>query len=99
MVSRVKAWLASGKAVKILTARINVPGAPVGDRDAAHRAIRAWCEKHIGRWLEVTCSKDTDMVELWDDRAVQVVPNTGEQVAVRAYERGFNTALAALWPY
>jgi hypothetical protein len=31
--------------------------------------------------LEVTNVKDLHMVELWDDRCVQVVSNTGEPVA------------------
>lgn len=43
-------------------------------------AITRWCEQHIGRALSITCVKDFGMVELWDDRAVQVHPNTGEPV-------------------
>lgn len=39
--------------------------------------IREWCEKHLGEVLPITCTKDYSMVQLWDDRAVQVVPNTG----------------------
>jgi hypothetical protein len=42
--------------------------------------IQDWCEKHIGRRLEVTCQKDFAMIELWDDRCVQVVCNTGKRV-------------------
>jgi hypothetical protein len=30
--------------------------------------------------LPVTCEKDMAMVEFWDDKAVQVIPNTGEPV-------------------
>ncbi len=33
--------------------------------------------KHIGKELEITNVKDFGMIELWDDRAVQVIPNTG----------------------
>lgn len=40
--------------------------------------IENWCLKHIGKKLPVTNIKDFGMIELWDDRAVQVVPNTGE---------------------
>lgn len=36
--------------------------------EEAERAIRAWCKKHIGEELPVTCSKDPGMIELWDDR-------------------------------
>jgi hypothetical protein len=41
-------------------------------------AIEAWCEKHLGQRLAVTCTKDFGMVALWDDRAVRVRMNTGE---------------------
>lgn len=72
MLDRVKAWLASGVTVKIFTARVAF------DEDGSvERSIRAWCQNHIGVELEVTCKKDYGMVELWDDRAVQVIPNTG----------------------
>jgi hypothetical protein len=40
-------------------------------------AIQAWCVEHIGRPLPITCVKDTSMVALWDDRAIQVEKNTG----------------------
>lgn len=43
-------------------------------------AIRAWCIEHIGRALPITNVKDYGMVELYDDRCVQVRPNTGELV-------------------
>jgi hypothetical protein len=52
--------------------------------DEAHMAgilIGHWCQKHIGQRLEVTCTKDYGMIELWDDRAVQVVANTGITVS------------------
>lgn len=43
-------------------------------------AIRAWTEEHVGARLEVTCIKDLRMIELWDDRCVQVETNTGRTV-------------------
>lgn len=43
----------------------------------AIEAIRAWCKEHLGQVLTVTCIKDLDMLELYDDRARQVVSNTG----------------------
>lgn len=75
MVERVKAWLAEGKAVKIFTARVWGD-----DRDGVAEIIQAWCKQHIGQELEVTCAKDYGMIELWDDRAVQVEPNTGRRI-------------------
>lgn len=82
MVNRVKNWLAEGKKVKIFTARVSHDGTAhrCGEALVSRIAIEDWCEKHIGQKLEVTCYKDFGMVELWDDRAVQVIPNTGETI-------------------
>ncbi len=44
-----------------------------------YHMIQAWCLKHFGRVLPVTCIKDPKMIEQWDDRAVQVVKNTGRR--------------------
>jgi hypothetical protein len=76
MVARVKRWLAADIQVKVMTARVAMPHG----RAQAEAAIKAWCRKHIGHELPVTCQKDYGMIELWDDRAVQVIPNTGEPV-------------------
>lgn len=43
-------------------------------------AIQSWCVEHLGQALPITCVKDTSMVALWDDRAVQVEKNTGRFV-------------------
>lgn len=82
MVERVKAWLAEGKTVKVFTARVSHDGTPerADQAFAAARAIQAWCREHIGQVLEITNVKDFAMVELWDDRAVQVEANTGRAV-------------------
>jgi hypothetical protein len=72
MVERVKNWINQGWVVKIFTARVSG-----SDRDVVTTLIQDWCEEHIGTRLEVTCSKDYGMIELWDDRCVQVIPNTG----------------------
>lgn len=78
MVARVKTWLAEGREVRIFTARVKPLSALDSIDDANVRlAIEHWCERHIGRALPVTCVKDYQMVELWDDRAVQVAPNKG----------------------
>lgn len=75
MVERVKQWLSEGKQVRIFTARVceDFTG-------EIKRRIQAWCMEHIGAVLPVTNQKDYNMVELWDDRAVQVITNTGEVV-------------------
>ena len=80
MVNRVKKWIASGKEVRIMTARVSNSGR--SDDGAAfvieqRKIIEAWCLLHIGIILPITCEKDYQMYELWDDRSVQLIPNTG----------------------
>ncbi len=69
MVERVKTWLAEGRSVRVLTARANSP--------ISVAAIEEWCREHIGQPLPVTAEKDYHMICLYDDRAIQVEPNTG----------------------
>jgi hypothetical protein len=73
MLDRIRKWLEEGREVRIFTARV------AGSQNGM-------AEKYIQEWLrdecylpplQVTNVKDFQMVELWDDRAVQVVPNTG----------------------
>lgn len=73
MVARVKAWLAKGTEVRIFTARANDPD--------QHPLIEAWCREHIGHALPITATKDYSCIQIWDDRAIQVIPNTGQPVA------------------
>jgi hypothetical protein len=72
MVSRVKKWLKEGKNVKVFTARATEKG--------QKEKIQNWLEKNGLPKLEVTNIKKPDLIELWDDRARQVEPNTGEEV-------------------
>lgn len=75
MLNRVKGWLDEGKNVKIMTARV---GRSTGrDVPAARSHIQDWTEKHLGVRLEVTNEKDMGMIALYDDRAIQVIENTG----------------------
>jgi hypothetical protein len=82
MVERVKQWHKEGKEVRIFTARVACGESE--DPWPTHRirvAIQAWVLKHVGiERIPVTNKKDFAMVELWDDRAVQVTINTGERV-------------------
>lgn len=81
MVERVKRWLADGWEVRIMTARVSqsVYRPTPEDVFRATQVIQDWCLEHIGQRLKVTCIKDFEMVALWDDRAVQVIPNTGRR--------------------
>ena len=78
MVKRVKQWMAEGKEVRIMTARVSPIGG--GDIGMARAAIHDWCLEHIGTVLFVTYKKDLHMYELWDDRAIQVRRNEGTPV-------------------
>lgn len=77
MLRRVTDWLAAGRTVKIFTARVAVPEP---DRSAVVRVIHEWCERHGLPRLDITNVKDLAMEVLWDDRAVQVEPNTGRAI-------------------
>lgn len=88
MVERVQAWLAEGREVRIFTARVGACGrrGPEGNVDSdafaleQRELIAAWCLQHLGRVLTVTATKDFDMEQLFDDRCVQVEPNTGRLI-------------------
>jgi hypothetical protein len=77
MVDRVRYWMNVDKIeVRIFTARV-----AGSDRAANKKVIQDWLENECNLpRLEVTCVKDYGMVELYDDRAVQVIFNTGELV-------------------
>lgn len=81
MVNRVKQWLADGHEVKIFTARVS-HDSPQREIEAglARIAVQEWCHEVFGFVLPITCEKDYGMIELWDDRAVQVELNTGHPV-------------------
>lgn len=86
MVERVKQWLAAGIEVRIFTARVSLQG---GYSLESHRSaddewkneqtkiIEQWCLTYIGQKLPVTCMKDFQMIELWDDRCIHIELNTG----------------------
>lgn len=78
MLNRVNQWLEDGYRVKIMTARVS------RDPDYSEferNRIWKWCEKIGLPKLEVTCTKDYHMLELYDDRAVTVEANTGKLLA------------------
>jgi len=80
MINRVKKWLEEGIRVKIVTARV----APYFNDDnrnveVQRRLVNLWLIKHIGQELEVVAHKDFGMIELWDDRAIRIITNTGRR--------------------
>ncbi|EBP3998731.1 hypothetical protein S301_08560 [Salmonella enterica subsp. enterica] len=69
MVERVRKWVRDGYDVRIFTARAG---------DAAQvKVITAWLKKHQLPALAVTNVKSPGLMEMWDDKAVRVVSNTG----------------------
>lgn len=82
MIERVKRWLAEGHEVRIFTARVadSNPRVVAAGKCVIVNGIKAWSLLYVGQELEVTNIKDAGMIELWDDRAVQVEPNTGRPI-------------------
>lgn len=77
MMERVYKWLHTpGLTVKIFTARAAM------NAELEIPRIHAWLAENGLPQLEVTCCKDMFMVELWDDRAIQVIKNTGIAVTI-----------------
>ena len=69
MLERVRNWLNQGRHVKIFTARATTP---------QHIPyVRDWLRENGLPELEITNVKDYSCIEIWDDRAVELVPNTG----------------------
>ena len=93
MVDLLKSMHEAGKVVKIFTPRITphkledgtvgesyitVPNGEGGvTRSYAHQFINDWCHFNLGFIPEIVYQKDHLMLELYDDRVKQVVPNEG----------------------
>lgn len=93
MVELMKRMHDEGKIVKIMTARIaphKLEDGTVGEsyitipdgeggaaRNYAHQFINDWCHFNLGFIPEIVYQKDHLMLELYDDRVKQVVPNEG----------------------
>lgn len=82
MLDRVKAWVAAGQEVRIMTARafrLLLPSHDPEYKEGADavRHIHTWLVANGLPKLKVTCVKDFSMIQLWDDRCVQIIPNTG----------------------
>lgn len=69
MIRKLKQLQAEGHTIKIITARASIPSQiPI---------VKKWLKENRLGDLEVTNTKDLDMIKLYDDRAVQVIPNIG----------------------
>jgi len=79
MVERVRKWLAQNEQVRIVTARVH-PNQDGRAIEVVRYWIDQWCLKQFGQTLPVTNEKDYGMIDLYDDRCVQIIPNTGVRV-------------------
>lgn len=87
MVGRVREWIANGAEVYIFTARASrdIDNCYVTKtkftREQVIEAVQNWLEKHDMPRLPVTATKFNFFDEFWDDRAVQVIKNTGRTLS------------------
>jgi hydroxymethylpyrimidine pyrophosphatase-like HAD family hydrolase len=97
MVERIKRWREKGIPVRILTARV-ASKMPEEERLGNKTFIENWCQAVFGEVFPVTAEKDYQMYQLWDDRAVQVVKDTGARVGQinRPIHRNFDNYGAML---
>ena len=79
MLTRVRGWISGGREVRIFTARASVP--------EQIPPIQEWLNKWGLGGLQITNVKDFGMVELWDDRCVRVVPNSGMPCCIPWWNR------------
>lgn len=85
MLDLLKHKLEKGYDCRILTARAGLTEARNDEGQAATeeyqekqvRLVKGWCLKYLSVELEVTASKDFKMLEYYDDRCIQVIPNKG----------------------
>ena len=77
MLERVQAWVAAGIEVRIFTARAT-------DR-VLKQLIKPWLREHNLPDFVVTNQKDRFLLQLWDDRAIQVEMNTGRVLTPRHF--------------
>ncbi|SEQ31706.1 hypothetical protein SAMN05216522_102129 [Rosenbergiella nectarea] len=69
MVERVLKWHAEGVELRIFTVRAT--------SNTGIKQVKAWLKANSLPELAVTAVKDSGLIELWDDRAVRVIRNTG----------------------
>lgn len=72
MLNRVKQMISEGKTIRIFTAR--------AEHDDYIPFIRTWLEKYGLGGLAITNQKDMNCTEIYDDKAVQIITNTGKRI-------------------
>ena len=74
---RVRQWIENGTEVRIVTAR--------GGDAALTAGVERWLRENNLPALPVTNQRDTAMLQLWDDRAVQLEGNSGKILTPKPY--------------
>lgn len=88
MLERVKQWLKNGIEVKIFTARACIPEyVPY---------VKQWLKDNGLPDLEVTNKKDFSTLEIWDDIAVGIIPNSGKPKLARDVEACYAATVSAV---
>lgn len=82
MVQELRALVATGCEVRVITARMASAQSPP-DRAAFRRAWDRWCEQHLGLIIAAQAEKCMRMIALYDDRAIAVEKNTGRLLSPR----------------
>ncbi len=77
MVRRITAWQDDGIEIRIFTARACT--------QEGKEAVEEWLQKWGFTSIMVTNEKDYAMIELWDDRCIQVAPNMGDPMYLAQY--------------
>jgi hydroxymethylpyrimidine pyrophosphatase-like HAD family hydrolase len=77
MVEKIKEKRRQGVPIHIFTARAFSGNK---DRDEQIARIKKWCRNVFREEFHVTAEKDLGTMEIWDDRAKQVMKNTGKFV-------------------
>ncbi len=81
MMKKIKRWLDEGAEVRIFTARAQNP--------ENIQPIRDWLKKHGLPDLLITNQKTMDISVIYDDKARQIVPNTGKEIT-ESHHRAFD---------
>jgi len=94
MVAKLRSYIAKGRDCRIFTARVG-PDKTATELTQFKYDLRLWLLRQGLPSLEATVTKDRWMEELWDDKAKQVVPNTGEIIEdslemLRRYMKALN---------
>ena len=86
MVRCVQEHLKRGDTVTIFSARIHDDPKTGVTADQVKKAISEWSISAVGQRLEATNVKLHTFDRIYDDIAIQVIPNTGRRVAVKKTE-------------